>query len=258
MTITTIALLGGSLVIALGMIFFVYARQRAEQKRIERARRVRLLGDRARQLQFLIDEIPPHYLDHDFRIFLARQVVDFLREQSELDPKDARAQKNLDAAEEHALVVESGKNLNNKPITDIQTANVVRRNLKNLHKYILGQYQDRKIPQVSAQSYLKQIKSAFTKSILEVYSHAAETAQNAGKLRVAIIHYKRIINELNKQNAAGEYNDTILNCKRRIDRLEQEVAMQEANAKNQNNQLSQGLDKMLEEEDTWKKKQVYD
>lgn len=255
---TSLAILGVVLFIAIGIIMMVYNKQSAEKKRIELIRSVRTLGDRARNLMFIIEEIPPHYLDQNMRVHLARSIVDLFQQQFDADPNDKVA-KHLENAKQMVEFATKNKNVSAVPITDIQTANNIRRNLKLLHKHISMQYQEKKIPNKTAQEFLKQLRKAFTQTIIEVYASAGKKAEKEGKPKIAALNYRRVIGEMGKQNQSGEFTDKILATKKRIDELESEANKQEQKARLEGgNELTQELEKFEKEEDQWKKKQIYD
>ncbi len=254
---TSVIIFGVVLCLALGIIMFVYSRQSAEKKRVNHVRKVRALGDRARNLMFVIEEIPPHYLDQNMRIHLARTIAELFQQQYDAEPDD-KVSKQLENAKQMVDFATKNKNVSKVPVTDIQAANNVRRNLKILHKHITLQYQEKRIPHKTAQEFLMQLRRAFTQTIIEVYASAGKKAEKEGKPKIAALNYRRVINEMGKQNQGGEFTDQILNTKKRIDELENEATKLEQKARLEGDQLSKQLEEMEQKEDEWKKKQVYD
>ena len=257
---SSVIILGVVLSLALGLIFVVYSKQSAEKRRIEHIRRLRALGDRARNLMFLMEEIPAHYLDQNMRVFLARSIVELFQQQYDAE-QDSKVAKHLENANQMLDFATNNKNISAVPVTDIQTANNVRRNLKMLHKHITIQYQEKKISHAAAQGFLKQLRKAFTQTIIEVYASAGKKAERESKPKVAALHYRRVISEMGKNNQSGDYTDQILAIKKRINALDEAVNKQEQQERlegQQSDQLTKELEKMVEEEEQWKKKQVYD
>lgn len=250
-----VAVLGGIFFIAIVMVLVVYARQQNEKKKIEELRRIRVLADRGRQMQLLIDEIPSHYISSDLKSFVVEQWIELLHEQEHLGCKEPRIKTELEAAKNKLEELRSSKGSNKKPIYDLQAANGVRRNLKQLNKIIIGLYQDRKVPHHLAQGYLNEIKLGFTQTLVEVFRASANKAEAEGNHRIAVVHYKRIMSELNRNNPNGIHNQTLLECRETIAKLEEIIATE---SENSDNQLSEGVDVMLDNQDSWKKKQVYD
>lgn len=210
---SSVIILGVVLSLALGLIFIVFSKQSAEKKRIEHIRYVRSLGDRARNLMFLMEEIPAHYLDQNMRVFLNRSVVELFQQQFDADPDD-KVVKHLENAKQMLEYATKNKNVSAVPVTDIQTANNVRRNLKLLHKHITVQYQEKKISHAAAQGFLKQLRKAFTQTIIEVYISAGKKSEREMKPKIAALHYRRVISEMGKNNQAGDYTDQILATKK--------------------------------------------
>lgn len=250
-----VAVLGGVFIIALIMVVVVYARQQNEKKKIEQLRRIRVLADRGRQMQLLLDEIPPQYITADFRVFIADQWIELLQEQEELGCKEARLKVELETAQNKLQEIRSSNQPKAEPITDLQTANGVRRNLKQLNKIIIGLYEERKIAHRVAQSYLNEIKLGFTQTLVEVFRSSARKAEAEGNDRIAVVHYKRIMSELNRNNPNGIHNQTLLECRQTIANLEEKIAIQ---SEHNDNQLASSVDEMMEDEESWKKKQFYD
>lgn len=256
---TTVIIFGAALCLGLGFIFVVFTKQRNEKKRVQHVKSVRALGDRARNLMFLLDEIPAHYLDQNMRIHLATIIMELFQKQYNAVPDDKVA-KHLQNAKQMVDFAQKNKNVSTVPVTDIQTANNVRRNLKILHKHIQQQYKDKRITHPQAQGYLKQLRKAFTQTIIEVYASAGKKAEREMKPKIAALNYRRIMTEMGKQNQGGEYTDQILATKKRVDELEEEATKQEQRARLEggDDALTKELEKMEQQEDDWKKKQVYD
>ena len=250
-----VLVLGGIFFVALLLVIVVYSRQQNEKKQIEAQRRVRMLADRGRQMQLLLDELPPHYISQDFRAFIASQWMELLQEQEQLGNKDARLKAEMEAAQNKLHEIRSSNQPKPEPVTDLQTANGIRRNLKQLNKVVVGLYQDRKIPHRLAQSYLNEIKVGFTQTLVEVFKASARKAEMEGNLRIAVVHYKRIMSELNRNNPNGIHNQTLLECRQTIQQMEEQIAIQ---SENSDNQLAESVSEMIEDQESWKKKQVYD
>jgi|GEM_PF-1946732 len=250
-----VIVLVGIFIVAIGLMLFVFAHQQNEKKKIEVQRRIRILADRGRQMQILLDELPPHYLSQELRIFIASQWLDLLHEQQQLGNKESRLKADMEAAQNKLDEIRSNNQSKQEPVTDIQVANGVRRNLKQLNKVIVGLYQDKKIAHRIAQTYLNEIKQGFTKTMVEVFQASARKAEMEGNLRIAVVHYKRIMSELNRNNPGGIHNQTLLECRKTIQDLEERIALE---SESSNNELAESVDEMMEEEESWKKKQVYD
>lgn len=250
-----ISILGGVFFIALLLVIVVYANQQNEKKKIEQQRRIRLLADRGRQMQLLLDEIPSHYISQDFRAFIASQWLDLVQEQEQLGCREPRLKTEAEAAQNKLQAIRSSNQPKPEPVTDLQTANGVRRNLKQLNKIIVGLYQERKIPHRLAQSYLNEIKSGFTQTLVEVFKASARKAELSGNHRIAVVHYKRIMSELNRNNPNGIHNQTLLECRQTIQNLEEQIAIE---SEHHDSQLAERVNEMIEEQNSWKKKQVYD
>lgn len=243
-------------VAALGLMLLVFAKQQNEKKKLEIQKRIRQLADRGKQLQILLDELPPHYLSQEFRTFIVSQWMDLLHEQQQLGASESRLRPDVEAAQKKRDEVHASHGAQPEPVTDVKIANGVRRNLKQLNKVIVGLYQEKKISHRIAQGYLNQIKQAFNQTMIEVLQHSARQAEAEGNHRIALVHYKRIMSELNRSNPGGIHNQTLLECRETIKKLEELIAQEEA--QKANNELASGFDEMMEEQDSWKKKQIYD
>lgn len=250
-----VVVLAAVFVVALIMVILVYSRQQNEKKRIEQLRRIRLLADRGRQMQLLLEEIPAQYISSDFRVFITEQWIELLQEQQALGSKEPSIKAELEAATLKQQEIRSSNQPKPELISDLQAANGVRRNLKHLNKIIIGLYQERKIAHRVAQTYLNEIKLGFTQTLVEVFRSSARKAELEGNDRIAVVHYKRIMSELNRNNPNGIHNQTLLECRETIANLEEKIAIQ---SEHNDNQLASSVDEMMEDEESWKKKQVYD
>lgn len=251
----SIMMIGGVLILSGILVLVVYGRQQHEKKKLEQLRRIRALADRGQQIAQLIDSIPSQYLSQDLRVFMLEQWRNTLHEQEELGCTERRIKTEMEALQAKLNDVRSGKQTGGKVATDINGANLVRRGLKQLHKVILELYKDKKIAHRVAQIYINEIKLGFTHTLIEVFKASARQAEIEKNWRVAVVHYKRIMSELNKSNPNGIHNQTLLECRQSIAELEEKIA---AEAENANTELSASVDTLISEEDSWKKKQLYD
>lgn len=252
----SIILIGGVLILAGILVLVVYGRQQHEKRKLEQLRRIRNLADRGQQIAQLIDSIPSQYLSQDLRVFMLEQWRNSLHEQEELGCKESRIKTEMEALQAKLNDVRGGKQTGGKVATDINGANLVRRGLKQLHKVILELYKDKKIAHRIAQIYINEIKLGFTYTLIEVFKASARQAEVDQNWRVAVVHYKRIMSELNKSNPNGVHNQTLLECRQNIAALEQKVLEAEANG--DTSALASSVDTLISEEDSWKKKQLYD
>lgn len=250
----TLIVITGVFALAIILVMIVYGRQQHEKRKLEQLRRIRALAERGQQLSQLIDSIPSIYLSQDLRTFMIEQWRTALHEQEELGCKETRVKMEMEALQNKLKEIRAGKNTGGRVATDINGANLVRRGLKQLNKIIVELYKDRKISHRVAQIYINEVKLGFTQTLIEVFKASASQAEHEGNLRVAIVHHKRIMSELNKSNPNGIHNQTLLESRQKIAELEQRLAQETE----PNSELAAGVDTFISEEDSWKKKQLYD
>lgn len=251
-TATIIIILFVIALAAIGLIFFIQARERA---RIERARRLAAAEDAFQHTHRLLDEIPPQYLNQQLRHVIINRLEELavaakaLNTRLDIDGKiaDARLQLKEDDAEPGAPVA----------IRTPETARYIKSLLESLFRLIEQQHKARKLDASQARALLKQVLFLGSRTQADLYIAIARDEMERGHLRKAIHNYHLAATGMAKVKDQPVAQKLIRACRARIEELEIQAAGSEASTKPkgpEKSRLDEEMDELLEEEQSWKKR----
>ena len=249
----------GSLVCAgIALIVFVQAREKA---RIERLRLATILQERYSNIQLILSNMPPQYMDNMLRVILREQSIITIKELSRIK---ASARHSEYIAEDEQKIQEIKQNATSyAPVTldSAEKAREVRMLLQNLYKLLHLWQRKASISPDQAQQYMAHVGFLARQSKADLFSEKARQAANSGKPRVAIHNYHSAIETLKDVANHPEAAKNILNYREQMaalnkiaDRRSEEMK-QEAQEKIDTNEE---WDEFLTPQDEWKKKNSYD
>lgn len=259
MSAVTVTIAIGSIICAgIALIVFVQAREKA---RMERLRLATALQDRYNNIQLILSDMPPQYLDNTLRIILREQSIATVIELNKLKPSERSADYIAEDEQKIQEIKQSNPSFPPIKLDSAEKAREVRVLLQNLYK-LLHLWQRRgQISRDHAQQYMTHVGFLARQSRADLFSEKAQQAANAGKPRVAIHNYHSAIESLkevaNHPVAAKNiqfYREQMAALNKVADRRAEEIK-QEAEQK-----VESGgeWDDFLTPQDEWKKKNTYD
>ncbi len=259
MSATTITIaIFGAICLAIGLIYFAQARERA---RVERVRKISSLSERYRRLQSLMNDLPPQYLSNELRLLVAERSIETLQELMQLK-NDSNLSSQLKSDQEMlAQLRSSNVKFPPKQVRDENEAKNVRKLLQTLFKFVQLQAKRGTIQVAHAKQYLEQINLYNCQSKADMLVAAAERANKAGKPRVAIHNYHSAIAAYKPVANNPAAANAIEGFKQRITALDEIADEHNRRVKEQAQAKMDGnkeWDSYLQEDDTWKKKNQYD
>lgn len=259
MSAITISIAVGSLICAgIALIVFGQAREKA---RIERLRRTGLLQDRYTNIQSILSEMPPQYLDAQLRIILREQSIACINELSKLKPS-ARHAGYIAEDESKIKALKDGSIKHPKVALDSsEKAREVRILLQNLYKLLHLWRKKSAISAEHAQHYMGHVSFLARQSKADLFAEKAKQAANSNKPRVAIHNFHSAIETLKDvanhsvaaQNIA-QYRQQMAQLNKVADKRTEELKTK-AQDDLENSEQWSGF---LTPEDEWKKKNTYD
>ncbi|WP_369602253.1 hypothetical protein AAIA72_04620 [Hahella sp. SMD15-11] len=134
--------------------------------------------------------------------------------------------------------------------------------LEVLYRFIDRQRQRKRIDPATARKHLEQTAFLMAKTLADVHTYKAKAAADAGKPRIAIHHYHDAIAAMMKIKSNPLAKKHILIYKKRMDELEKQAAelvrQQLPEKEPKAAKLDEEWNKVLSEDESWKKKQTYD
>lgn len=237
---------------AIGLIFYIQARERAN---IERARRLAAAEDAFQHGYRLLDEIPSQYLNQELR----QAVVNRLEELA-VTAKSLNARINIDGKiAEARLALKESDSTSIQPvqITSPETARGIKALLESLFKLIEAQHKARKIEASHARDLLKQVLFLGARTQTDFHLGLGRAEADSGSLRKAIHHYHLAATTMAKFKDNPLAEKVVSLCRARIEVLEQQAAPEKnpgAAKTLETSRLGEQMDEFIEEETSWKKR----
>ncbi|KZY60981.1 hypothetical protein A3742_02020 [Oleiphilus sp. HI0071] len=259
MSVVAVTIAVGSLVCAgIALIVFVQAREKA---RMERLRLATTLQERYNNIQLILSDMPPQYMDNMLRVILREQSIYAIKELGKVKPSAKHAEY---IAEDEQKIQEIKQNSPSFPaikLDSTEKAREVRVLLQNLYKLLHLWQRKALISPEQAQQYMAHVGFLARQSKADLFSEKARQAANSGKPRVAIHNYHSAIETLkdvaNHPEAAKNiqsYREQMASLNKIADRRSEELKQ-----KNQEKiESNEDWDDFLTPQDEWKKKNNYD
>lgn len=248
-----LGVLGAGLVLGL---FFVS--HNIEKQKAQRALMVANIGERVQQLNRLIDATPPAYLNKDLKLLIQNEIKKRIEKLTELAPEKDNFRKGLESIS--AQINETQSSTTKPPTPQIKSpeeAEQIRNVLQQHNKLIEALVQNKTIPLAEGKKHIAQIQASYFEAKVNHSINLAEQNRMAGKTKLAIHNYHKAIAELTKHNQNNMYAQKIAELKGVVGQLQEETGVQgqtTEKATSTDDALSQGLDELLEEDNSWKKK----
>lgn len=246
------------LLVAGGIIILLvigYINQSLERARVQRARLSAELGARLRLLAQAQAQLPAAFLPVELRNLLQTVEIAMLEKLLRLDHKQEAASKRLEM-----LRISSPENDNPAAggllISNEEQGRELRAQLENLDRLLVQAASEGQVSGNELQRWQKHIRQCLLHAQLETFESLARLAMQQGKPRVAKLQYERAVGFLTKLNSpalAGK----LAEFKNLLAQTEQAVARAEQQG-NSDSELLAGMQQLEKEDDTWKKKSIYD
>lgn len=239
-----------------GLVGLFYISHSIEKQRRQKALLVASLNDQCFRLQRLMDFIPPAYVSKDIRQVLLKQIKMRLDRLLELAPDNEKFAKKMDSCTAQLTELQTTGAPPQPPILKTaEEANELRTLLQELSKLIESLAHSKVIPVGDANKYLQSIQASFIDASLNYFLQMGNNARQQKKPKLAIHHFQKAIAEMQKRNQQGIYAEKLEQLKQLIAELQVEAGAEPAPvAVDAPNELDQGLNELMQEQEAWKKK----
>ncbi len=256
-----------TIVALLALVFLIQMRQRVQDDRV---RLVNTLVDRRHRLRDILDQLPPSYISPAIRIRLLERLIETSEALAAIRKNAVSGDdlQNLNA-ELSAAREQTHPNSHEVVIPNEQRAKEIRTLLKGLYRFIEVEKQEHRLDGAVAQQNLRDTSFLIARTAADFQVSQAKRAINQGKLRVAIDYYHNAIDAMAKLHEHPEAYQRLLEYRRIAKELDREASTDadkviEPQAEpvpvreEDPNVLSEQWDRLVSEEDKWKKRKSYD
>ena len=251
------------LILLAGYLFLSHS---IEKRRVRRQRLITALRARRNSFRDLATSFPAGFLSSDLSALLYRALIESCDQLSRLEPKDpVHAEQftlytNLLAAQKDTPQQARVRLDNPQQIKEAQGL------LQELHKFVLQQSAAKLINQVQTDAYVDQINRLLLQVSVDGHVFNARQSQQVGKIRLAMHYYTLARKALAAENSGGSFDKQITQLDAVIAKLQEKAnatpenteAADPAKTSTDNAPSSKEWKQFDEENDKWKKKQIYD
>lgn len=243
----------GLLIVLIGYAFIYQA---LEKRRKQRQRLMAALKHRQRSFKRMLVSFPSGFLPKELSLVVYQALLDAAEQLRRLEPKE-RAHKD-----EVALYSRELENIHQQDssgavrLETVEQVVDLRRQLQDLNQYILQQAERGNISKAQAQIHGHQIKRLILGISVDAYVLSARQAGDIGKVRLAL-HYYNLARKLLVRDNVRAHQQQIQQFDEVIAQLEAQLARDPTGSDAEPIE-SKEWEAFGEEDESWKKKQLYD
>ena len=250
-----------TLLIVVGIVILIvigYVNHMVENSKLEKARLKADLSDRIRRCADLSETLPGQMVSPALKLLLTRLQLQLGERLLQVDKNDNALKTRLGQLRP---LVGQGESIpvNNPPqkIASEAKAKEIRFQLESLHGQITRAAQDDLLPANEAKSWVKEIRDMLVQLHVEFFTNLGLQALQENQPRQARLAFERGVQYLQKQPDPAHNQNQLQQLKAQLARANAMVLENAQPSADEPSELTEGL-KSLEDEDTWKKKNIYD
>lgn len=239
------------------LLIIGYANHMVENSKLEKARLRADLNDRLRRTSALSDSLPGQFMTPELKVQLTRLQLLFCERLLPLDKSNA--QLKVKAEELRGLVAQGeAMPIRNAPlkIANEAQAKEIRFQLETLHGQLTRSAKDGFMPVNDAKRWVNEIRGMLVQLHIEFFTNLGLQALQEGQPRQARLAFERGVQYLQKQPEPARYQNQLQQLQNQLARANA-LALDKQPAADEPSELGEAL-KSLDDEDTWKKKNIYD
>lgn len=252
-TIVILILVG---VVALFLIG--YLNHALEKNKLDKARRKAELIDRQRRCANLSESLPGQLMTTDLKQLLNRLELHFIDQLKVIERHDPKYK--LRAEELRQLIAKADDlPIKNPPLTIItdEQAKDVRFQLESLQTQIIRAVEEKLIPTNQGKQWLVQIKQMLVNVYIDYFSNLGRQLLSQNQPGKARLVFERAVQYLKKQKDINLYQQQLKQFEALLTRANASVLEHTRPNPAQSTELTEGVEQQ-DQENEWKKKQIYD
>jgi len=261
--IATIFLL---LILLAGYLFLSHS---IEKRRVQRQRLITALRARRNTFRDLATGFPTGFLSNDLIALLYRSLIDCCEQLSRLEPKDPTHAEQFNLYTNLLATQKENNQQARVRLDNPQQIKEAHALLQELHKFVIQQSTSKLINQVQTEAYVDQINRLVLQMSVDGHVFNARQSQQIGKVRLAVHYYTLARKALAAENAGHSFDKQIAQLDSVIAKLQEKAdttpegtdttpAATQTTPTAADGSPSKEWKQFDEENDKWKKKQIYD
>lgn len=249
---------------------YLFLSHSIEKRRVQRQRLITALRARRNSFRDLATGFPAGFLSSDLTALLYRALIDCCEQLSRLEPKDPTHAEQFSLYTNLLATQKDSSQQARVRLDNPQQIKEAHSLLHELHKFVAQQSALHLINPVQTEAYLDQINRLVLQMSVDGHVFNARQAQQVGKVRLAVHYYTLARKALVGENAGHGFDKQIAQLDSVIAKLQEKAdakpedtaapatgahAKATATADGSSNKEWKQFD---EENEKWKKKQIYD
>ena len=245
---------------------YLFLSRSIEKRRIRRQRLITALRARRNSFRDLATSFPAGFLSGDLSALLYRALIDCNEQLSRLEPKDPSYTEQLNLYTNLLATQKDSAQQARVRLDNPQQIKEAQGLLQELHKFVMQQSAAKLINQVQTDAYVDQINRLVLQISVDGYVFNARQSQQLGKVRLAMHYYTLARKALAAENGGDSFGKQIAQLDAVIAKLQEKAnaipddteTAPDATPAADDATASKEWKQFEEENDKWKKKQIYD
>lgn len=264
---SSVTVITSIIVLLAGLVCYAFIAQTISQKRQQKDRLLTALKTRVRNFKFMLSGFPPGFLPKELTLLVQRSLMHLLEQLSKLEPGNHSHNEDLQTvAQQMAETQRLPAQTTSQPsqIENAQKAREIKACLEELYKFIFHLEGKKNLTRAQADVYRAMIRHLVLQLTVDSYVLHGRIARDKAKLRLAVHYFDLALKLMLRERANGQFDGRITQMRAAINDLEGRLAnasedtmeMPEVEGGDQA-AINSEWDKFAQEQ-SWKKKQVYD
>ncbi|WP_086931251.1 hypothetical protein [Agarilytica rhodophyticola] len=247
------------------LVSYAFVQQTVKNKQEHRTRMLAALKSRSRTFKYMLNGFPNGFLSKELVNLVQKSLVDVYEQLSMLEPEEDQHIQDLQIIKSQMTENQRQAKSNDPPsLENPQQIKEVKVCLEELHKFVFKLEEKQTIPKNQGQYFRNQIKQMVTQVTVDSYCLNGNRAKKSGKTKLAIHYFETALSVIAKAGKTDRFNKRITKLKETVEELkvkfqeemDAEGATQQQGASQQ--ETEDEWAKFSDDDDMWKKKNVYD
>lgn len=261
---STVAIIVGIVVVLALLVSYAFISQTLQQKREQRKRLMAALNAQVRSFKFMLDGCPDNFLTKELKVLVLKSLIDASEQLLALKPDENNYKQDIQLY--NNMLSESLRAPPTQKTVQLDSAQQIKEakmSLESLHKFVFKLEEHKKLNRAQADTHRTQIKQLVLQVTVDGYILQGKQAIQNDKTKLAAHYFDLSIKLLAREGKPGVFENRIAQLKEvHAELMEQlaeempEIAQAEGESPSEVEEEWDAFQK--EDDDFWKKKNVYD
>lgn len=262
---TSITVIISIVILLAGLVCYAFIAQTMRQKKEQRTRLTAALKSRLRSFKFLINGFPQGFLPKDLVLVIYRSLIDICEQLTKLEPREPSHLQDLEVATLQLQEAQRATRPEEPPkLESTQQIGEVKMCLEELFKFLFVLEKRAKLSNQQAEHHRNQIKQLAVQVTVDNYSLLGHEAKQKDKHKLAAHYLNLAVKLMERDGKRGQFDDRLAEMREELQELyalladSEETSPTSAAEQAEQDHISEEWDKFGSDNNTWKKKHVYD